>query len=164
VLSNDSDVDADSLTAIVVTRPSNGSLTLNSNGSFIYTPNRKFTGSDRFTYRANDGQAFSNEATVAITVGSATINNPPVAAADTAITTINTAVNIAVLANDSDPDGDPLKVSAVTRPASGSATINKNNTVTFTPKRGFVGTDTFTYTISDGKGGTALARVTVTVQ
>jgi uncharacterized repeat protein (TIGR01451 family) len=68
VLGNDTDIDNASLTAIVVTNPSNGTLTLNANGSFLYTPNAGFAGTDSFTYKARDGSADSNTATVSITV------------------------------------------------------------------------------------------------
>ena len=93
----------------------------------------------------------------------APVDHPPVAVADAATTPSGTPATVAVLANDSDPDGDPLTVSAVTQPANGSATINANNTVTYTPKAGFSGKDGFTYTASDGRGGTATATVTITV-
>ena len=73
-------------------------------------------------------------------------------------------VRIAVLANDSDPDGDPLTVTATTRPAHGSVVINADRTVTYTPSARFIGTDTFRYTVSDGRGGTTTATVTVTVK
>jgi uncharacterized repeat protein (TIGR01451 family) len=68
VLSNDTDVDNSTLTAVKVSNPSNGSVALNSNGSFLYTPNAGFSGTDSFTYKANDGSADSNTATVSITV------------------------------------------------------------------------------------------------
>jgi hypothetical protein len=95
-----------------------------------------------------------------------TCNHPPIVKDDTANTTTAKPVTIAVLANDFDPDGDPITVTGVTKPANGTAVVNgtaPNNTVTYTSKTGFTGTDAFTYTVSDGKGGTASARVTVTV-
>lgn len=70
VLGNDTDVDANTLTAAVVTNPTSGVLVLNSNGGFTYTPNTGFQGTDSFTYRANDGLANSNDATVTINVAS----------------------------------------------------------------------------------------------
>lgn len=91
------------------------------------------------------------------------MNRAPVAAADSATTPAGSPVTVAVLANDSDPDGDPLTVSAVTQPTSGTAAINANNTVTYAPKAGFSGTDRFTYTAADGRGGTTTATVTITV-
>jgi hypothetical protein len=91
-------------------------------------------------------------------------NDPPVANNDSASTRRNTPVVIAVLANDSDPNGDPLTVTAISQgPFNGSAVINADNTVTFTPTTGFMGTGGFGYTISDGHGGTASANVVVTV-
>ena len=69
-----------------------------------------------------------------------------------------------MLANDSDPDGDPLTVTGVTDPPNGTATINPDNTVTYRPECGFLGTDTFTYTIDDGQGGTDTGVVTVRVR
>ncbi len=98
---------------------------------------------DRFTYSAAD--------------------RPPVAVADTASTPAGAPVVIAVLANDSDPDGDPLTVASVIQPAHGSAAINANNTVTYSPAAGYSGQDVFGYTISDGRGGTATASVTISV-
>ena len=68
VLGNDSDPDGDPLTAVLVTGPSHGSLTLNANGSFSYTPAADFAGSDSFSYRASDGTLSSSPATVTITV------------------------------------------------------------------------------------------------
>ena len=70
VLSNDTDDDKDSLTAVLVNGPSNGTVTLNADGSFTYTPNANFTGTDSFTYQAYDGTEYSNVATVTITVTS----------------------------------------------------------------------------------------------
>ena len=71
-------------------------------------------------------------------------------------------MTIAVLANDSDPDGDPLTIQSVTAPTLGTAAIS-GTVVVYTPAAGVVGTDRFTYTINDGRGGTATANVTVTI-
>ncbi|CAG0931401.1 Collagenase ColH [Thermoflexales bacterium] len=91
----------------------------------------------------------------------APLNLDPIAVADTSTTTVGVPVTINVLANDSDPDGDPLSVIAITPPLSGTAAINLDNTITYTPTSGFAGIDAFTYTISDGRGGTDTAVVTV---
>jgi VCBS repeat-containing protein len=158
------DVDGDPLTYSVVDGPAHGTLTAfdNSTGVFIYTPAAGYGGPDSFTFKANDGTVDSNTATVSITV---TANNhPPVARNDSAVTREDTPVAVAVLANDSDPDGDTLTVSAVTRPAHGTAVINPDGTVTYTPAANFHGTDSFTYTADDGHGGTATATVALTVR
>jgi hypothetical protein len=89
---------------------------------------------------------------------------PPVAQDDFATTQRDTPVSIAVLANDADPDGDPLSVTGVTDPPHGSAVSNGDGTVTYTPDPGFVGSDGFDYTISDGAGGADSATVSVTVE
>jgi hypothetical protein len=89
-------------------------------------------------------------------------NRPPVAVADAAITSAGVPVIVAVLANDSDPDGNPISVTAVTSGAGGTVT-NNGTSVTYAPAAGFTGPDAFAYTISDGAGGTASAPVTVTV-
>jgi hypothetical protein len=90
-------------------------------------------------------------------------NSPPVANNVSAQTVMNTNVNIPVLASCSDPDHDPLTVTAVTQGAHGSVSINANNTVTYTPNSQYTGTDSFTYTIADPCGATATATVSVTI-
>jgi hypothetical protein len=74
------------------------------------------------------------------------------------VTDAGTPVTIAVLANDSVPDGHPLTINSVSQPANGAVTINLDKTVTYTPAPGFTGTDSFTYMVGDGWGGTARAR------
>ncbi|MFO0852382.1 MAG: Ig-like domain-containing protein [Gemmataceae bacterium] len=99
------------------------------------------------------------------------LNHAPAAGDDAATTVEAGPVGIWVLANDADPDGDPLAVAAVGQPGHGSATVTDNGTpadpsddfLTYTPAAGFVGTDQFTYTATDGHGGSAIATVTVTV-
>jgi VCBS repeat-containing protein len=161
VLGNDADVDGDALTAALVSGPASGTLTLNADGSFEYVPDAGFNGVDSFTYTASDGTASSNVATVTITINA--VNDAPVALDDAASTDFETAAIIAVLANDSDPDGDALAVVGVTDGANGSVVINADGTATYTPNAGFSGTDAFTYTISDPGGLTAAATVTVEV-
>src|SRR5207245_725233 len=110
VLANDSDVDGDPLSAILVSNPTHGTLTLNSDGSFSYMPALNFNGTDSFTYKASDGQAQSGVATVTITV--TPVNDAPVAVNDDSFTTAEdtqTPVTApAVMPTDSDVDADPL--------------------------------------------------------
>ena len=161
VLVNDTDPESNPLTAVLIGDVSNGMLSLNSNGSFNYTPNANFNSSDSFTYAANDGVSNSNTATVTITVNP--INDAPVANNDSATTNEDTAVVIDVLANDTDVDPtDTLSVQSVTEGANGSV-ANNGDSVTYTPGLGFVGDDTFSYTVSDGNAGTDTATVSVTV-
>jgi VCBS repeat-containing protein len=160
VLANDVDPQEDVLTAELVSGPAHGVLTLNSDGSFVYTPDEDFLGADSFVYRCKDATYTSNDATVNIYVG----NQAPLANPDSANTSENTPVTIDVLLNDSDPDGDPIHVVDVTTPQNGTAVINADDTITYTPNATFSGTDSFDYTIDDGKGGTDSATVTITVE
>ena len=90
-------------------------------------------------------------------------NLPPVAVNDSASTAAGTPVTIPVLANDSDPDGDPLTVTNLTQPANGTAQVNANQSVTYTPAAGFTGSDSFTYRARDGQANSNVATVAVTV-
>jgi hypothetical protein len=90
-------------------------------------------------------------------------NGPPDAVADAASTAEDTAVTIDVLANDSDPDGDALGVTAFTQGAQGTVAGNGNGTLTYTPAANFNGSDAFQYTVGDGRGGTDTASVAVMV-
>src|SRR3989449_7129111 len=103
VLANVTYVDSPALTAVVVTGPGHGALTLNANGSFTYTPAANFNGSDSFTYKANDGLLDSNAATVALTINP--VNDAPVAANDSFATDEDTALTVTapgVLGNDTE--------------------------------------------------------------
>jgi PKD repeat protein/serine/threonine protein phosphatase PrpC len=151
VLGNDTDAEGNTLTSLIGTAPASGTVTLRTDGSFIYTPNAGFTGTDTFTYHASDGDLNSTpDATVTITVNPNTI---PVAAAETYNTSLNTTLTVAapgVLGNDNDPDGNPLTAVLVTPPASGTLTLNPDGSLTYAPANGFTGTVTFTYHANDG--------------
>ena len=148
---------------VITSGPSNGTLS-GTAPNLTYTPDLDYNGPDSFTFKTVYGRASSADATVFITVNPAADNQPPNAVNDSATTRRNTAVSIAVLANDTDADGDTLSVSAVTQGANGSVAITNGGTrVSYTPRNGFTGVDSFTYTVNDGKGGTASATVTVTV-
>ena len=160
-LANDSDPDGQSLTGSIVSQPTHGAVVINVSGTMTYTPFANYHGTDSFTYRVSDGSLFSNIATVSI--GIASINDAPIAAADSASTGKNVAVAINVLANDGDVDGDLLTPTIVTSPAHGTATINANGTIVYTPANAFVGSDVFTYRVSDGSLFSNSATVSVTV-
>lgn len=159
VTANDTDANADPLTAVKVTSPTHGTATCAA-GSCTYTATSGYVGADSFTYRANDGTANSNVATVSVTVGA---NNPPVATNDAATTTYNTAKAVNVKANDTDADGDTLSYVKATNPLHGTATCTAAGSCTYTPNGTYAGTDTFTYTVSDGAGGSATGTVTMTI-
>ena len=160
VLGNDVNYDTDPIFAEKVADPAHGTLTLNADGSFLYVPNANFNGTDTFTYNSTDGDNVDgNTATVTITVRA--VNDAPVARDDSISTPAFTPVGIAVLANDTDADSSTLTLQSVTQPARGSVVINSDGTLTYTGD-GTLGEDSFSYTISDGQGSTATAKVTVT--
>jgi VCBS repeat-containing protein len=164
VLANDDDPEEQPLTAVLATGPSNGSLTLNPDGSFTYMPGTDFHGDDTFTYVANDGIEDSDPATVSITVNP--VNDAPVAADDAYETAQDTPLGVAapgVLGNDTDVDGGALTAAVVDGPTSGALTLNSDGSFTYTPDAGFTGTDSFTYAASDGTASSAPATVTILV-
>ena len=95
------------------------------------------------------GNGGTSTATVTVTVIG--VNDAPVANNDSAYTPEDTPVNIEVLLNDEDPDGNDLVVTGATNGASGTTVVNSDGTITYTPNPNFSGVDTFTYTISDGE-------------
>jgi Big-like domain-containing protein len=159
VLGNDTDADGDALSVANLTTPAHGNVHLNADGTVTYTPNAGFLGTDTFTYTANDGTHDSNVATVSVEVR----NTPPVGTDDSASTFKNTPVTINVLANDTDADGDAISVSSLGLPAHGTAALNADGTVTYSPNAGFSGTDTFTYRPFDGTDAGNVTTVTVQV-
>ena len=125
----------------------------------VYTPDADFNGTDSFTYTIDDGRGGSATGTVDVMVTPEP--DAPNAVNDTATAGVGGPIVIPVLANDTDADGDTLQVTAVTQGANGTVTINPDNTVTYTPGIAFPGTDSFTYTIDDGNGGTDTATVSI---
>ncbi|KAF2517139.1 Ig-like domain-containing protein [Flavobacterium foetidum] len=166
VLGNDTDAEGDTLTAIVVTNPSHGTLTLNADGSFTYVHDGSETTSDSFTYRANDGSLNSNIATVSITV--TPVNDAPVALNDSNYTVAEGGtLNISapgVLGNDTDAEGDTLTAIVVTNPSHGTLTLNADGSFTYVHDGSETLSDSFTYKANDGTvdGNTATVTITVT--
>ena len=168
VLANDMDPDGDHLTAVLYSAPTGGSLSLNADGSFTYTPNQGTT-SDTFQYTASDGTAVSDPATVTITVITSG-NQPPVAVDDFAETKRNVSVVIDMAANDEgnirDASGNVSadQFTIVTPPNQRGTVELVTNGVNYTPRRNFTGTEIFTYTVSDFDGAVSNeATVTVSV-
>lgn len=165
VLANDTDVDGDTLRAMIDTGTSNGTVQLWKGGAFRYIPNPGFSGTDSFTYHSFDGTVNGNTVTVTLNIAPAP-NQPPVAEDDVYSTPLNTFIKLTVMSNDSDPDGSLdwtslTIVSGPTNPAN-TATVNaKGNAIFFTPGNGFTGSETLTYTIRDSKG--ALSNVATVI-
>jgi len=162
ILANDTDAESNTLTAVLVSTVKHGSLSLNSNGSFSYAPNTNYNGTDSFAYAAHDGVGTGNVATVSINL--TPVNDPPIAVNDYDRVAEDESVNVRVLDNDSDPDGDPLTVIAAYT-TNGTAFVNNSGNggrVRFTPSPNFYGTVVFRYTVSDGTLSST-GNVTITV-
>ncbi len=165
VLANDSDSDGDPIQAQLVSDVSSGQLSLAADGSFTYQPDPNFSGTDSFTYRASDGSATSNLATVTLTVQA--VPDAPIANSDAYSTTPGTQLSLnaisGVLANDTDPDGDPLQAALLTDVANGTLSLSSDGSFDYQPDAGFQGIDTFTYEASDGVLTSPAATVSISV-
>ena len=172
VLSNDTDANGDTLRVVSVAgqpismgQPAavpGGTVSLNTDGSLTFAPSPNFNGAVNFSYVVSDGVNWS-VSSVSIDVGA--VNDAPVANLDATSTALGTPVSIAVLANDTDVDGDALTLTAaaLADPAQGSVALGLNGSLVFTPAAGFSGNATITYQVSDPSGATANGSVTVAV-
>jgi hypothetical protein len=161
VLANDTDVDADPLAVSAVVQPAHGSVAFVTTGSVTYTPAPGYSGADAFEYTVVDGAGGSATGHVDVTV--VAVNHPPVAGADSVTTAEDAEVAADVLANDTDTDGGPLTVIAVTQPGHGSVAIAGDGTVLYQPAPDYHGLDGFSYTVGDPAGATDVGAVAVTV-
>jgi hypothetical protein len=166
VLTNDSDLNGDPLIAELLGVPIvNGTLLLNQNGSFTYDPNEDYYGTVNFTYRAYDGLVYSNPVLVTITVKQT--NLAPVAEADEYYTlvgqTLSVIVNEGVLANDSDPDGDPMEAQLADGVDHGLLTLRADGSFVYVPEVSFVGVDSFRYRAFDELATSNEVMVKITV-
>ena len=170
VIANDSDADGNTTldTAITITAsPSNGTAVVSSGGTISYTPNANFSGSDSLTYQVCDTYSSPACDTATVTITISAVNDTPVAADDSATTTVDTAIAINVLANDTDVENDidEASVTITTAPTNGTITSINTTTgeITYTPNAAFTGTDTFTYQVCDSDPSSCdTADVTVT--
>ncbi|MBN9674870.1 Ig-like domain-containing protein [Salipiger bermudensis] len=160
VLSNDSDPDGDTLTVTEATA-SNGTVTINEDGTLTYTPDADYNGSDEISYTISDPDGNTDSALVDVTVNP--VNDDPVANDDTVGTEQNDPITFDPTDNDTDVDGDDLVVSEIGEPENGTVTINEDGTVTYTPNEDFFGEDTISYTVDDGNGGEDDGVITVNV-
>ncbi len=166
LLGNDTDPDGDPLTATVVTQPDRGTVALQANGAFVYTPQADFNGTDLFTYRANDGTRDS-AALGTVTVTVLPVNDAPVAKGDSFGTPLDTVLTVpgsgGVLRNDSDVDGQALSAVLALPAAHGAVVLEGTGGFTYTPEPGFSGVDSFGYRASDGELQSAVVTATVSV-
>jgi VCBS repeat-containing protein len=164
VLANDADANGNPLTAVLVSGVSTGTLELQPDGSFGYTPAAGFSGTTSFGYQADDGTARSNTATVTITINA--VNDAPTAQADDYTTPEDTPLTVGgngVLGNDTDPDGDALTATLVRNVSNGTLQLNSNGSFAYTPTPNFSGTATFTYRANDASAQSAVVTVTIGV-
>ncbi|WP_157888302.1 cadherin-like domain-containing protein, partial [Neptunicoccus sediminis] len=154
-----SDVDGDALSFALATDGANGEVTMAADGSYSYTPDGDFNGSDSFTYTVSDGNGGTDTQTVTVTVNA--VNDAPVARAGTAVGDEDTVISGSVAA--SDVDGDTLIFTLATDGANGAVTMAADGSYSYTPDGDFNGSDSFTYTVSDGNGGIDTQTVTITV-
>ena len=159
VLDNDSDPDSDPLTVTEATSD-DGTVVINDDGTLDFTPNADFNGEAVINYTITDSNGGFDDAVVTVTV--APENDSPVATDDFDMTLEETPVTIAILDNDTDPDGDPLTITEATSD-DGTVVINDDGTIEFTPNTDFFGEAVIDYTITDGNGGIDDSRVFVTV-
>ena len=152
------DVDGDALTYFKQSDPSNGTLGTITNNQVVYTPTQDFNGEDTFIYKATDGNADSNGATVTITV--AAVNDAPVTTDQSASTDEDTAVDVTLTATD--VENDNLTFTIVSDASNGTTSLS-GTTVTYTPTANYNGTDTFTFTANDGTDDSNTSTVTITV-
>ncbi|MBU2962288.1 tandem-95 repeat protein [Citreicella sp. C3M06] len=159
VLDNDSDPEGGALSVTSATA-SNGSVTINDDGTLTYTPDENYNGPDEITYTVTNPEGTSDSASVAVTV--TPVNDDPVAVDDTVSTGAGTPVSFDPTDNDSDVDGDPL-TGTLGDADNGTVTDNGDGSFTYTPDDGFTGNDTIAYTVDDGNGGSDDGVITVVV-
>ena len=162
VIANDTDVEDDTLTLTAVSTDGTGTVAVNSDGlSVDYTPAANFNGTETITYTVSDGTDTS-EGTFTITVTA--VNDAPVAIEDSLeVIEDSTLTSTDVIANDTDIDGDTLSLTAVSTDGTGTVAVNSDGlSVDYTPAANFNGTETITYTVSDGTD-TSEGTFTVTV-
>jgi hypothetical protein len=160
VLTNDVDVDGDVLTALKLTDPANGAVTVGTDGAFTYTPNAGYSGPDSFTYQADDGNGGTDTATVTLDI---LANQPPDAVDDAYVLPEDSSTSGNVSSNDTDPESDPLTFTKLTDPTNGAVVFGADGAFTYTPNLNYNGPDSFTYQAADDHGGTDSATVSFNV-
>ncbi len=164
ILNNDSDPNADPITATISSQPAHGTATISPGGQLDYTPDPDYQGTDYLTYVIcdNGNPVLCDTAYVRVTIGDG--NQPPNPLDDNATTPINTPVLIDVMSNDSDPDhpNSELVLTIATQPTNGTAMLSGNMLI-YEPNSGHQGSDMFTYQLCDPENDCATATVFVNI-
>jgi uncharacterized protein (DUF1800 family) len=174
VLQNDTDAENDPLVVVIDTPPSHGDLTIQDDGVILYQHDGSTTESDSFTYLTYDGALYSEPARVRLTILAPPFvtdpdpvdpdpNEPPIARDDQARVETGESVTIDLLANDSDPEDEPLSIENLGNPSHGDVSLESNGAVTYRHDGSNNTSDSFNYTIIDGNANSANATVTITV-
>ncbi|MEQ8443788.1 MAG: tandem-95 repeat protein [Alphaproteobacteria bacterium] len=165
LLANDSDPESDALQIAAILTVAGGVAAVDPSGDIVFTPDENFHGDASIEYQVQDSAG--NLTTSRVDVAVASVNDAPDARDDNDSTAENEAIIIstaALLANDSDVEGDALSVTAVSNAAGGTAVFDAlAQTVLFTPTSGFTGDASFDYTVTDANGGASTATVTVAI-
>ncbi|MED4212968.1 Ig-like domain-containing protein, partial [Priestia megaterium] len=153
------DPDGDSLSFTLQDPPRNGTAVVNADGTFTYTPNPNYTGSDSFSVLISDpsGSFIVTDVFIAVVP----VNDPPVVPGYTFTINEDTVLNSLVAA--SDIDGDSLIYALSAPPTNGTVVVNPDGTYTYTPNENYNGVDSFSVVVSDGQGGTAVSTITITI-
>ena len=163
--------------AVTITTAGGGTVVMNPDGTYEYTPATDFTGEDTFDYTVTDTFGKTDTATVSIEVrdlDDPSGNTPPIATDDTFSSFVDVPLSSSVISNDTDPNGDVITIAdvagiaattaqAIATTAGGTVTLNTDGTFTYTPPAGFIGEDTFDYSIVDPSGVTDDATVTLNI-
>jgi len=158
VLANDLMNNNDALSIVRTSQPTHGSVSI-TNGKVLYTPDANYYGVDSFAYTIKDSSELTSTAIVSINVVS--VNDVPVANTDVAIANEDKTIVVDVLANDTDADGDALRIFGTPSADNGTVVVNGDGTLSYTPSINFTGNDTISYTVTDDKGGISSGEVVV---
>jgi uncharacterized repeat protein (TIGR01451 family)/fimbrial isopeptide formation D2 family protein len=158
-LANDIDVDNDTLSIDSVSVDI-GSVSVNGDGDIVYIPPGDLNGQAVISYVVADGTGLFDSSTVTVSIQN--VNDVPVASGETATIAEDGTLNLNVLSNDSDIDGDTLSIASVSA-AVGTASVTSTGNLLYTPPAHYFGPVTITYTVSDGNGGSASSSVDLTI-
>ncbi len=160
-LLNDSDPDGDPLVLVDVSEPDVGSIATLPDGAVRYTPPPDYHGEFIIRYSVSDENG--GTATEIITIRVIAVNDEPTASDDFVTADAYLPATVTILTNDRDVDGDELTISRIEGEPVGTVTINSDNTLTYVPRPGWVGLDTFRYVVVDSSGAASSATVTISI-
>lgn len=164
VIGNDIELNGNALTAVLDDGPAHGLLTLNLDGSFVYTPTLNYNGTDSFTYNAYDGELDSNIATVNLSI--TPVNDAPAAVNNSYLAKEGTTLIVnapGLLGNDTDVENNPLIAILNVGPTHGELALNTNGSFVYTPDTDYLGTDSFTYLANDSGLNSRITKVSITI-